>query len=250
MQWNSGFQDSVFTFANNINTHEGGAHLSGFRAALSRTINAYARQKGLLKEKEESLTGDDIRGAGGGHLGQAAGAAVRGADQDQAREHRDQGPSRAPPTVSRRVPGGAPRRGQGDHQQGPAGREGAGRAEGEREDPQGLPGELDVAWQARRLLLEGPGQERALHRRGQLGRRIGQAGKERNFQAILPLRGKILNVEKANINKILSNAEIQALISAIGAGVGETFDSSRPATTRSSSWPTPTWTEVIFELWC
>src|SRR5215218_853811 len=61
MQWNSGFQDSVFTFANNINTHEGGAHLSGFKSALSRTINAYARQKGLLKEKEESLTGDDIR---------------------------------------------------------------------------------------------------------------------------------------------------------------------------------------------
>src|SRR5919112_128717 len=61
MQWNSGFQDSVFTFANNINTHEGGAHLSGFRSALSRTINAYARQKGLLKEKEENLTGDDIR---------------------------------------------------------------------------------------------------------------------------------------------------------------------------------------------
>ena len=61
MQWNSGFQDSVFTFANNINTHEGGAHLSGFRAALTRTINDYARGKGLLKEKEENLTGDDIR---------------------------------------------------------------------------------------------------------------------------------------------------------------------------------------------
>src|SRR3712207_5919679 len=61
MQWNSGFQDSVFTFANNINTHEGGAHLSGFRAALTRTVNDYARGKGLLKEKEENLTGDDIR---------------------------------------------------------------------------------------------------------------------------------------------------------------------------------------------
>ncbi len=61
MQWNNGFQDSVFTFANNINTHEGGAHLSGFRGALTRTINDYARQKGLLKEKEENLTGDDIR---------------------------------------------------------------------------------------------------------------------------------------------------------------------------------------------
>src|SRR3712207_7017790 len=59
MQWNSGFQDSVFTFANNINTHEGGAHLSGFRSALSRTINAYARQKGLLKEKEENLRSEE-----------------------------------------------------------------------------------------------------------------------------------------------------------------------------------------------
>ncbi|MBA2441739.1 MAG: DNA topoisomerase (ATP-hydrolyzing) subunit B [Rubrobacter sp.] len=61
LQWNTGFQDSVFSFANNINTHEGGAHLSGFRGALTRTINDYARQKGLIKEKEENLTGDDIR---------------------------------------------------------------------------------------------------------------------------------------------------------------------------------------------
>ncbi len=111
MQWNSGFQDSVFTFANNINTHEGGAHLSGFRSALSRTINAYARQKGLLKEKEESLTGDDIReGSGRGHLGQAAGAPVRGADQDQAREHRGQGPRRErDQPLPGRVSGGASR---------------------------------------------------------------------------------------------------------------------------------------------
>ncbi len=61
MQWNSSYQESVFSFANNINTHEGGAHLSGFRAALTRTLNAYARQKGLLKEKDENLTGDDVR---------------------------------------------------------------------------------------------------------------------------------------------------------------------------------------------
>src|SRR5204863_4424956 len=61
MQWNSTYQESVFSFANNINTHEGGSHLSGFRSALTRTINAYARQKGLLKEKDENLTGDDVR---------------------------------------------------------------------------------------------------------------------------------------------------------------------------------------------
>ncbi len=61
MQWNSSYQESIFTFANNINTHEGGSHLSGFRAALTRTLNAYARQKGLLKEKDENLTGEDVR---------------------------------------------------------------------------------------------------------------------------------------------------------------------------------------------
>ena len=61
MQWNSSYQESVFSFANNINTHEGGSHLSGFRSALTRTLNAYARNKGLLKDKDENLTGDDVR---------------------------------------------------------------------------------------------------------------------------------------------------------------------------------------------
>ena len=72
MQWNSSYQESVFSFANNINTHEGGSHLSGFRSALTRTLNAYARGKGLLKEKDENLTGDDVReGLDRGDLGQA-----------------------------------------------------------------------------------------------------------------------------------------------------------------------------------
>ena len=61
MQWNSSYQETIFSFANNINTHEGGSHLSGFRSALTRTLNAYARQKGLLKEKEDNLSGDDVR---------------------------------------------------------------------------------------------------------------------------------------------------------------------------------------------
>ena len=61
MQWNSSYQESVFSFANNINTHEGGAHLSGFRSALTRTLNRYAREKGMLKEKDDNLTGEDIR---------------------------------------------------------------------------------------------------------------------------------------------------------------------------------------------
>ncbi len=61
MQWNSSYQETIFSFANNINTHEGGSHLSGFRSALTRTLNAYARGKGLLKEKEDNLSGDDVR---------------------------------------------------------------------------------------------------------------------------------------------------------------------------------------------
>ena len=61
MQWNASYQESIFTFANNINTHEGGSHLSGFRSALTRTLNAYAREKGLLKEKDENLSGEDVR---------------------------------------------------------------------------------------------------------------------------------------------------------------------------------------------
>src|SRR5918992_1106900 len=154
MQWNSGFQDSVFTFANNINTHEGGAHLSGFRSALSRTINAYARQKGLLKEKEESLTGDDIR------EGLAAVISVKLQEpQFEGQTKTKLGNTEVKDIVEGNSAGGS-----------------------------------------------------------------AKGGRDRNFQAILPLRGKILNVEKANINKILSNAEIQALISAIGAGVGESFD--------------------------
>ena len=177
MQWNSGFQDSVFTFANNINTHEGGAHLSGFRSALSRTINAYARQKGLLKEKEESLTGDDIR------EGLAAVISVKLQEpQFEGQTKTKLGNTEVKGLVESatnrypgRVPGGASWRGQGDRQQGVAGRAGAARGQdGEGEDPQGLPGELDAAGQARRLLFQGPCEERALHRRGRLGRRIGQ----------------------------------------------------------------------------
>ncbi len=93
MQWNSSYQESIFSFANNINTHEGGSHLSGFRSALTRTLNAYARGKGLLKEKDENLTGDDVReGLTAVISVKLPGPAVRGPDQDQARQPADRGP--------------------------------------------------------------------------------------------------------------------------------------------------------------
>jgi DNA gyrase subunit B len=99
MQWNAGYIDNVFSFANNINTHEGGSHLSGFRAALTRTINDYARSKGLLKEKEENLSGEDVR----------EGVVARGPDKDEARQPAGEGLRGAGgQPEARGVPGGAP----------------------------------------------------------------------------------------------------------------------------------------------
>jgi DNA gyrase subunit B len=227
MQWNSGFQDSVFTFANNINTHEGGAHLSGFRSALSRTINAYARQKGLLKEKEESLTGDDIReglaavisvklqepqfeGQTKTKLGNTE---VKGLVESMTNrylaEFLEEHPGEAKAIVNKALQAARARL--------------AARTVREKIrkgylESSTLPGKLaDCS-------SKDPARSELYIVEGNSAGGSAKGGRDRNFQAILPLRGKILNVEKANINKILSNAEIQALISAIGAGVGESFD--------------------------
>jgi DNA gyrase subunit B len=227
MQWNSGFQDSVFTFANNINTHEGGAHLSGFRSALSRTINAYARQKGLLKEKEESLTGDDIReglaavisvklqepqfeGQTKTKLGNTeVKGLVESATNRYLAEFLEEHPGEAKAIVNKALQAARARL--------------AARTVREKIrkgylESSTLPGKLaDCS-------SKDPARSELYIVEGNSAGGSAKGGRDRNFQAILPLRGKILNVEKANINKILSNAEIQALISAIGAGVGESFD--------------------------
>ena len=112
MQWNSSYQESVFSFANNINTHEGGSHLSGFRSALTRTLNAYARNKGLLKEKDENLSGDDVReGLTAVISVKLAEPAVRGPDEVEARQPAGRGPGQGDrQPQARRVPRGAPRR--------------------------------------------------------------------------------------------------------------------------------------------
>jgi DNA gyrase subunit B len=227
LQWNSGFQDSVFTFANNINTHEGGAHLSGFRSALSRTINAYARQKGLLKEKEESLTGDDIReglaavisvklqepqfeGQTKTKLGNTeVKGLVESATNRYLAEFLEERPGEAKAIVNKALQAARARL--------------AARTVREKIrkgylESSTLPGKLaDCS-------SKDPARSELYIVEGDSAGGSAKQGRERNFQAILPLRGKILNVEKANMNKVLSNVEIQAMISAIGAGVGETFD--------------------------
>ena len=227
MQWNNGFQDSVFTFANNINTHEGGAHLSGFRSALSRTVNAYARQKGLLKEKEENLTGDDIReglaavisvklsepqfeGQTKTKLGNTE---IKGlVEQSTNRflaEFLEERPSEAKAIVNKALQAARARQ---------AARKVRDTIRKGYLESSTLPGKLaDCS-------SKDPARSELYIVEGDSAGGSAKQGRERAFQAILPLRGKILNVEKANINKVLSNVEIQAMISAIGAGVGETFN--------------------------
>ena len=219
MQWNSSYQESIFSFANNINTHEGGSHLSGFRSALTRTLNAYARGKGLLKEKDENLDRRGRpRGPDRGDLGEAPRPPVRGADEDQTRQPADRGPGQGDgQPQARRVLRGEPGRGAADHQQG--GRRRArprGRPQSPRPDPAQVgAGELDPARQARRLHGQGPerspssSSSRATPPAARPSRR-----RDRDTQAVLPLRGKIINVEKSRIDKVLANNEIQALITA------------------------------------
>ena len=227
LQWNNGFQDSVFTFANNINTHEGGAHLSGFRSALSRTINAYARQKGLLKEKEDSLTGDDIReglaavisvklsepqfeGQTKTKLGNTE---VKGLVETSVNrflaEFLEERPSEAKAIINKALQAARARQ---------AARKVRDTIRKGYLESSTLPGKLaDCS-------SKDPERSEIYIVEGDSAGGSAKQGRDRNFQAILPLRGKILNVEKANMNKVLSNVEIQAMISAIGAGVADTFN--------------------------
>ncbi|MGH3147312.1 MAG: DNA gyrase/topoisomerase IV subunit B, partial [Rubrobacter sp.] len=226
LQWNNGFQDSVFTFANNINTHEGGAHLSGFRSALSRTVNAYARQKGLLKEKEESLTGDDIReglaavisvklrepqfeGQTKTKLGNTeVKGLVESATNRYLAEFLEERPGEAKAIIGKALQAARARQ---------AARKVRDTIRKGYLESSTLPGKLaDCS-------SKDPARSEIYIVEGDSAGGSAKQGRDRNFQAILPLRGKILNVEKANMNKVLSNVEIQAMISAIGAGVADTF---------------------------
>ena len=225
MQWNASYQEAVFSFANNINTHEGGSHLSGFRSALTRTLNAYARNKGLLKEKDANLTGDDVR------EGLTAVVSVKLADpqfEGQTKTKLGNPPIEGlvKETVNRKLgefleenPGEARRILQKAVDAARA-REAARKARDLTRrksalENSTLPGKLADC------TVRDPALAELFVVEGDSAGGSAKQARDRNTQAVLPLRGKIINVEKSRIDKVLQNNEIQALITAIGTSVGD-----------------------------
>jgi DNA gyrase subunit B len=228
MQWNSSYQDSVYTFANNINTHEGGTHLSGFKAALTGTLNRYARQLELLKEKEENLDGEDVReglaavisvklrepqfeGQTKTKLGNPG---VRGLVEQTVNQRLaqflEESPTDARQIITKAIQASRAR------QAARKARELTRRKSAL--ESSSLPGRL-----ADCQINDPEAAELYLVEGNSAGGSAVDA-RDRLFQAILPLRGKVINSEKNRINKVLSNAEIQSIITAIGTGIGDEFD--------------------------
>jgi len=228
MQWNSSYQESVFSFANNINTHEGGSHLSGFRSALTSALNKYARDKGELREKDENLTGEDVRegltavisaklsdpqfeGQTKTKLGNPGMQGfVHSIVNARLAEFLEENPQDAR-AVIRKAVSAAQARAAARKARDLTRRKSA-------LENSTLPGKLaDCSVKdpslAELFVVEGDSAG---------GSAVG--ARDRNTQAILPLRGKILNVEKSRIDKVLANTEVQALITAIGTGVRDEFD--------------------------
>src|SRR5947209_6829250 len=231
MQWNTGFQESLHTFANTINTHEGGMHEEGFKKALTNVINRYARAKGLLKEKEENLIGEDIR------EGLTTIVSVKLADpqfegQTKTKLGNTEMRSFVETTVNEQLMTWLEEHpGEGKRivtkcQQAARARMAARQARDLTRrkgllESSALPGKLADCQ------LSDPAVCEIFIVEGDSAGGSAKQARERSFQAILPIRGKILNVEKARLHKILENQEILALISAIGTGIGDEFDGTK-----------------------
>jgi DNA gyrase subunit B len=231
MQWNASYQESVFSFANNINTHEGGSHLSGFRSALTGALNKYARDKAFLKEKDDNLVGEDVRegltavisakladpqfeGQTKTKLGNPGMQGfVHSVVNARLSEFMEENPKDAKDIITKAVQASQARS---------AARKARDltRRKSVLENSR-LPGKLaDCS-------IKDPSLSELFVVEGDSAGGSAVGARDRSTQAILPLRGKILNVEKSRIDKVLGNTEIQALITAIGTGVRDEFDLSK-----------------------
>jgi len=228
MQWNSSYNESIFTFANNINTTEGGTHLSGFRAALTRTINDYARQKNLLKEKDENLSGEDVRegltalisvklrapqfeGQTKSKLGNTEiRTLVETTINAKLGEFLEEHPGEAKAIVEKAINAARARN--------------AARKARDLTRRKGLLEGSTLPGKLADCSLRDPSLSELYLVEGDSAGGSAKQARDRSFQAILPLRGKIINVHKARIDKMLANNEILTMISALGTGIGDEFD--------------------------
>jgi len=228
LQWTSAYSESVHTYANTISTTEGGTHEEGFRAAMTALVNRYARDKGLLKEKDDNLTGDDIRegltavisvklgepqfeGQTKTKLGNTiAKTFVQKVVNDQLGDWLDSHPVEARDVIRKSIQASAARMAARKARE-------ATRRKGLLESG-GMPGKL------KDCQSNNPAECEVFVVEGDSAGGSAVRGRNPRTQAILPIRGKILNVERARLDKALSNQEVQALITAFGTGIGEDFD--------------------------
>ncbi|MET9296906.1 DNA topoisomerase (ATP-hydrolyzing) subunit B [Streptomyces sp. NPDC003077] len=231
MQWNTQYTEGVYSFANTIHTHEGGTHEEGFRAALTGLINRYARDKKLLREKDDNLTGEDIRegltaiisvklgepqfeGQTKTKLGNTeAKTFVQRVVHEHLTDWLDRNPNEAADIIRKGIQAATARV--------------AARKARDLTRRKGLLETASLPGKLSDCQSNDPTQCEIFIVEGDSAGGSAKSGRNPQYQAILPIRGKILNVEKARVDKILQNAEVQALISAFGTGVHEDFDISK-----------------------
>ncbi len=231
LQYTDGYTENIFTFANNINTHEGGMHLVGFRSSLTRVINDYARKNNYLKEKDNNFIGEDVRegltsiisvkieepqfeGQTKTKLGNSeVRGVVESVNASIISMFLEENPKEAKMIIDKCINSSNAREAARKARE-------LTRRKGVL-DSMALPGKLADCSE------KDPAKSEIYIVEGDSAGGSAKLGRERKFQAILPLKGKILNVEKANVNKIFNSSEIKTMITAFGCGFGETFDASK-----------------------